>query len=443
MLENGSTSFSTRSNFFRRQIQKSWKNPLWYNNIMSVVTIKVEIPAYGGRSISKLNGKIVMIKGAIPGETAEVMLQEEKKDYSIGTAVSIPIPSPDRCMPECGYFGLCGGCQLQYIAYSRQVRLKEEILRDCIKRIAKAETELSPSIVGTSSWNYRLRGQFKISRGRTGFYKEKSREVVDIKFCPLMSAEVNQYLERARSLVGNMTAGEVHISFGGGAIALIKTSYPDDIDCGKLSRDFIEAGFSGAVVQMPHRKAIRKGMQYMTLDLDNLSYTVSPLSFFQSNWSLNQAVVGFLKSALQPLKGKRVMDLCSGAGNFSLPLAAAADHVVAVEESAYAVTDGIRNAEINGIKNCIFINSSMDSAVINEDVDTLIADPPRPGLTDRTIDNILRALPGEIAYISCNPTTLARDLKKLFVHYEIESIRMIDFFPQTYHIESLALLVRK
>src|SRR5208337_2208150 len=243
---------------------------------MPVVTIKAEIPAYGGRSIGKLNGKIVMIKGAIPGEMAEVILEEEKKDYSLGTAVSIHNPSPDRCMPECGYFGLCGGCQLQYIACSRQVQLKAEI-------------ELSPSIVSAGPWNYRLRGQFKIARGRVGFYREKSREVVDIKACPLMSEEVNQYLARARSLLVNMTVGEMHISFGGGAVALLKTSHPDDMDYKKLSRDFLDSGFSGIIVQMPRRKAIRLGMQYLTLDLENLNYTVSPLSFFQSNWSLNQA----------------------------------------------------------------------------------------------------------------------------------------------------------
>ena len=410
---------------------------------MPIVTIKAEIPAYGGRSIGKLNGKIVMIKGAVPGEEAEVILEEEKKDYSLGTAVSIHNPSPDRSIPGCGYFGSCGGCQLQYISCSRQVLLKEDILRDCIKRIAKAEAGLSPSIVSSSPWNYRLRGQFKIAHGRIGFYREKSREVVDIKACPLMSEEVNQYLARARSLLVNMTAGEVHISCENDAVALLKTSHPEDLDYNKLSRDFLDSGFSGVIVQIPHRKAIRLGMQYLTLTLENLKYTISPLSFFQSNWSLNQAVVGSLKSALQPLKGKRVVDLCSGAGNFSLPLAIDADEVIAVEESADAVRDGRRNAEINGIKNCIFINSSMDSAVINDDVDTLIADPPRPGLTYRTIDNILRALPGKIAYISCNPTTLARDLKKLSVHYDIESIRMIDFFPQTYHIESLVMLARK
>ncbi len=413
---------------------------------MPLETIKADVPVYGGRSIGRLNGKIVMIKGAIPGEIAEVRLEEEKKDYSLGTAVSILTPSPDRCVPECGYFGSCGGCQLQFIAYKRQVRLKEEILRDCIRRIAKAGTELSPSMVGSSPWKYRLRGQFKISHGRIGFYREKSREIIDIDACPLMAEEVNQYLAKARAMLGNMTVGEIHISFGNGAVALLKTSHSEGvagIDLNKLSGDFLENGFSGIVIKLPDRKALQRGKQYLTLYLEGLKYTVSPLSFFQSHWSLNQAIVGFVKSALHPMKGQKVMDLCSGAGNFSLPLAVFADEVVAVEESADAVRDGRRNADINGIKNCTFINSAMDSAAISNDVDTLIVDPPRPGLTGRTIDNILSAAPERIAYISCNPTTLARDLKKMAAKYEIDSIRMIDFFPQTYHIESLALLRRK
>lgn len=232
---------------------------------MPVVTIKAEVPAYGSRSIGKLNGKIVMIKGAIPGEVAEVRLDEEKKDYSLGTAVSIHTPSPDRCEPGCAHFGLCGGCQLQHIAYSRQVRLKEEILRDCIKRIAKAEKELSPSMAGSNPWNYRLRGQFKIAPGRIGFYQEKSREVVDIKSCPLMSEEVNLYLARARALLGNMTGGEIHISFGSGAFALLKTNHTaglSGINCDKLARAFLDSGFSGIVIQMPGGKTIKSGKQY-------------------------------------------------------------------------------------------------------------------------------------------------------------------------------------
>lgn len=423
---------------------------------MSVVTIKADSPAYGGRSIGKLKGKIVMIKGALPGEVAKVSIEEDKKDYCLGTAVSLDVISLDRCTPECGYFGVCGGCQLQFITYDRQVRIKEEILTDCIKRIAKVESALSPSIINPSfalplarggkvGWNYRLRGQFKIAYGRIGFYREKSRDVVDINACPLMTEEINRFLAKAKALLGNISAGEIHISFGSGAFALLKTSRAagERMDASKLSRSFLDNGFSGIIIDIPGRKAVRLGKQYMTLDLDSLKYTISPLSFFQSHWLLNLAVVGLLKKALQPLQGQKVMDLFSGAGNFSLPLALDAGEVVAVEESADAVRDGRRNTEINGIGNCVFINSPVDSAVIRKDIDTLVLDPPRPGLTDKVIKNILGALPGRIAYLSCNPTTLARDLKKMLDRYEIESIRLIDFFPQTYHIESLVLFRRK
>ncbi|MBF0557847.1 MAG: class I SAM-dependent RNA methyltransferase [Nitrospirae bacterium] len=408
------------------------------------MTIKAESPAYGGRSIGKLNGKIVMIKGAIPGEVVKVRIEEDKKDYSLGTAVSLDVVSPQRCVPECIYFGACGGCQLQFMTHELQVSIKEKILTDCIKRITKIDTELSPSVVSSSPWNYRLRGQFKISHGKIGFYREKSRDVVDINACPLMTQEINVAFAKARALLGKVSTGEIHISFGSGAFALLKTSQAavEGIDMNKLARTFLDSGFSGTIIEMAGRKAIRLGKQFMTLDLDTLKYTISQSSFFQSNWQMNLAVVSLLKKALQPLQGQKIMDLFSGAGNFSIPLALDACEVVAIEENADAVRDGRRNAEINGISNCVFINSAVDSAAITEDIDILAMDPPRPGLTDKVIQKILGALPLRIAYVSCNPSTLARDLKKMLVRYEIESVRLIDFFPQTYHIESLALLRR-
>lgn len=409
---------------------------------MSAVTIKADSPAYGGRSIGKLNGKVVMIKGAIPGEIAKVSIDEDKKDYCLGTAVSLEVVSPDRCVPGCGYFGECGGCQLQFIRYDRQVRIKEEILADCIKRIAGIEAPLSPSVKGAGPWNYRLRGQFKISHDGIGFYREKSRRVVDINACPLMTEEINVFLAKAKVLLKTITAGEIHISFGGGAFALLKTfrAAVDGTDLNGLAGAFLDNGFSGIAIEIPGRKTVGLGGRYMALDLNGLKYTISPFSFFQSNWLLNRAVAGLLKEVLQPLQGRKVMDLFSGAGNFSLPLAHDAGKVVAVEESGDAVRDGRRNAEINGISNCVFINSPVDSADIGKDLDILVLDPPRPGLTDRAVKNILGAAPGRIAYVSCNPSTLARDLKKMAGRYRIESARLIDFFPQTYHIESLVLL---
>ncbi|MDI6801385.1 MAG: class I SAM-dependent RNA methyltransferase [Thermodesulfovibrionales bacterium] len=405
--------------------------------------------AYGGISIGKYNGKIVMIKGAIPCEQIEAKIEGERKDYYIATATEIFKPSPDRTAPRCRHFGMCGGCQSQYISYDRQIKLKEEVLRDCLKRLARIETDLSAPLIH-NPWNYRYKGQFKVSfhnnHAKIGFYKERSREVIDIDNCPLMSNEINEHLIKVRNIYSSHPSifrniAEIHISCSGAAVALIKISLKDRAKnyANSLSSLFIKEGFSGLLITTD--KSIWKyGKPYITLDLQYLKYIISPLSFFQSHWILNQAVVRFIKESLQPLRGKRVLDLYSGAGNFSLPIAVDADEVIAVEENPHAIEDGKINLRLNNIKNCKFIRSSVEALNIDGHFDILIVDPPRLGMTNKAIDNILSLTPERIAYISCNPATFARDLKKLSARYNIESIRMIDFFPQTYHIESLAFL---
>jgi 23S rRNA (uracil1939-C5)-methyltransferase len=166
---------------------------------------------------------------------------------------------------------------------------------------------------------------------------------------------------------------------------------------------------------------------------------VSPEGFFQSNWKLNLSLVDIIKSSLQPLKDKKILDLYAGAGNFSLPLAKDA-RVIAVEENRAAIKDGTRNLKINKIRNCKFIRSSSENFQVKDHIDIVIIDPPRMGLTKKAMGNVLSVLPESIVYISCNPATFARDLKILLSKYEVESLRMIDFFPQTYHIETLAFL---
>ncbi len=146
-----------------------------------------------------------------------------------------------------------------------------------------------------------------------------------------------------------------------------------------------------------------------------------------------------MKETLQPLKDKKILDLYAGAGNFSLPLAKDA-RVIAVEESRAAIKDGTRNLKINKIRNCKFIRSTSENFQAKDHIDIVIIDPPRPGLAKRAMSNVLSLLPERIVYISCNPATFARDLKILLAKYEVESLRMADFFPQTYHIETLAFL---
>ncbi|MBI5741251.1 MAG: class I SAM-dependent RNA methyltransferase [Nitrospirae bacterium] len=409
---------------------------------MSTIIVEIERPAYGGLFIGRHKGKVVMIKGAVlPGETAEVVVENVKKDYLAARVGKVIKPAPHRIDPACRHFGACGGCQLQHIPYKLQIEIKEEVLRDCLRRLAKTEVGLSGPLFDDDPWNYRLRGQFKVSDRGLGFYREDTREVVDIDRCPLMDETINTTLAKIRSALKDIDVREIHITAGDclNGFVRISSGAKSSPDTDKPASRLLDLGFSGLFIETPDKKISGYGRTHVSLNLSDMKYTVSPMTFFQSHWRLNRRVVEFIKSCLGSLKGKRVLDLYAGAGNFSIPFASA-DEVEAVEENPYAVEDGRRNLEINGIKNCRFIISSAENYRADGNFDIIILDPPRPGLTNRVLEKVLSLEPGKIVYISCNPATLARDLRKLRTKYDIESARIIDFFPQTFHIESLLFL---
>jgi 23S rRNA (uracil1939-C5)-methyltransferase len=412
----------------------------------TIISIKADLPAYGGFSLARGNGCILLIRNAIPGETVEAKIDEQKNDHAFASVVRVLAASPDRVEPPCPVFGICGGCQLQYISYSRQVTMKEEILLDCLCRIAKKQVDLADAFVGSSPWNYRYRGQFKIGKGSFGFYREKSRDVVDFDSCMIVNKEVNDLFTRAREVYKKSRGlfdgiSDFHISCGDEGLAFLKsTTKISTARWNQIGMLLLEAGFGGVSGTSGNDKIVTFGNEYITLDLDGLKYTVSPRNFFQSNWSLNQTLVRYILKSMQPIAKKRVIDLYSGSGNFSLPFAFNGADVYAVEDNPYAIVDGKRNATLNSIRNCRFIACSAERLKVCDTVDILIVDPPRPGLTTAALDKILVLEPERIAYISCNPSTLARDIKKLLGQYDVESLRVIDFFPQTYHIESLAVL---
>ncbi|MBI5189273.1 MAG: class I SAM-dependent RNA methyltransferase [Nitrospirae bacterium] len=428
--------------------------------VQRTITIKADIPAYGGLAIGRLEGKVVLIRGAIPGETVEAAVEIEKKDFCKATVTKILEPSPDRLEPPCVYFGRCGGCQLQYISHARQVRLKEEVLKSSLKRMAGLEVELSEPMTGPDL-HYRRRARFKLSRGAVGFYKDKSHEVVDIESCPLMANDLDRLYKAARQILKGIEATELHISCGGSdAVAVVTASRAVRVNWDTVANAFLSAGFSGVSVELGGGRPRTYSRGYITLDLNGLSYTVSAAGFFQANWGLNRAAVRLVTgtlggksvdtqvstsgddpgAAVRPLEGLRVVDLYSGAGNFALPLARAGAVVTAVEEHPRAVEDGVRNLRLNGISGCGFVRANADNADIPGPVDILVVDPPRAGISDGAMGGLLSLDPARLVYMSCDPATFSRDIKRLGAKYNVESVRLVDFFPQTYHIESLAFL---
>ncbi len=405
------------------------------------MTFKAGPPVYGGYVLCREEG-VVFVKGAIPGEVVEADVVEKKKDYSVAEVTKVIEPSADRVEPGCRYFGVCGGCQLQFASYEKQVSMKQEVFLDCLRRIGGYEPPRQGGIemppLSGIQWGYRHRAQFKVSKeGEVGFFKEDSRDVVPIDSCPLMVREINEAIPKIKAL-DLSGIKEIHITSGDCLIALIKGRGFD----AALSEGFMTAGFSGVAFG----DGSRAGKGYASFDLLGLTYTVSPWSFFQSNRKLNTEAVRLVLEGLRLLGGKKVVDLYAGAGNFSLPVAKETEEVIAYEENPHAVKDGERNARLNDLKNVKFVSRPAEKASFKADVGlrapsiSVIADPPRPGLSEGVIRGLLDASPEQIVYVSCNPATLARDLKRLSGSYGIVSTRVMDFFPQTYHVESLTFL---
>ncbi len=406
--------------------------------------LKAETPVYGGYVLGR-DGRVIFIRGAIPGELVDVSVEERKRDYSIASVRHVVEPSPLRREPPCRIFGICGGCQLQFMEYEKQVSVKEEILIDAMRRIGDVEVALTPSLAA-QEFGYRHRGQFKVSaEGAVGFYREGTREVIAVEHCPVMAPGINDLL---RKLAGIELRGvkELSVMAGDTLAILVKGTMADE-----AAQSLLDSGLSGIAFE----DGGSMGKDYITLDLNGLKYSVTPWSFFQSHWSLNRMVVEAVVRELSPLENKRVLDLYAGAGNFSLPLSLQALETVAVEENPSAVEDGRRNVTLNGIRNCTFVNMSVEKVLRStrkQQVDRLfgethfdiiVLDPPRAGLTAECLRKVMEAGSERIVYISCNPATLARDVKKMREKYDIETVRMVDFFPNTYHIEALAFLRRK
>ncbi|HXX57782.1 MAG TPA: class I SAM-dependent RNA methyltransferase [Thermodesulfovibrionales bacterium] len=403
--------------------------------------MRAESPVYGGYAIGR-DGKVVFIRGAIPGELVEVAIEEKKKDYSIATARNILEPSPSRREAPCRVFGLCGGCQLQFVEYEGQVSMKEEIIRDTMRRIGGLDVQLLPPLTDRE-FRYRHRAQFKVSpKGEVGFYREGTRDILRIEECPVMVDEINGALRELRG-IGLTGLKEISVIFGDTLAAIVKGDVTDELVQGVLDAEIAGIAFENGDSQ---------GKDYITLDLNGLKYSVTPWSFFQSHWSLNRKVVETVVERLAPLSGKKVLDLYAGAGNFALPLSVGAEEVIAVEENRFAAEDGKRNAMLNGIKNCRFIGLSAEKSLERggkrrgekllgeSSYDIVVLNPPRPGLTRDCLKKVLDLGAKKVVYLSCNPATLARDLKKMNDRYDLESLALIDFFPNTYHIESLAFL---
>jgi len=380
--------------------------------------VTVEKVIYGGSGLARSDGGTIFIPLSAPGERVLVRQTEEHRNYRRATIEEILEPSPARRQPPCRYYGVCGGCQLQHIDYAAQLKIKSEFIRESLYRIGRINWDKEIPIKHAAEFGYRSRAQLKIEPGplgaKIGFYKASSHDICEIEECPLLLPQLNEGLAQLRAL-GNEPplASEVEIVAGDNSISFAPAP-------AGLPADAVEQRIMGA------------------------RYRFSAGVFFQINRLLVDELV---QTVVEGEQGERAVELYAGVGLFTVQLARRFAQVFAVESSELASQFAVENLAENHIGNVSFFVESVEEWLVNKDrerleqVDLLLLDPPRAGAAPELVEAINRWQPRRVVYVSCDPTTLARDLHRLVAgKYVLDSIVALDMFPQTYHVETVARL---
>jgi 23S rRNA (uracil1939-C5)-methyltransferase len=415
------------------------------------VTIERILP--GGLGLAHTDGRTVMVALAAPGDRARVRIDREKGHVSFASIEEVIEPSPVRAEPPCQYFGRCGGCDFQQLHYQAQLEAKVEIIKDCLHRIGRIENvpdfQITPA---PNPWHYRTRAQWQYDsiRQRLGYFESGSRNVCDVVECAVLAAELQQALSGLRERMQDGSLSEDARDFR----AVVG-------DEGVSLAPSVRSPTPGSPAGQPGSGgAVREGSDLIAPGVSRTirgeRYRFNAESFFQANDDLLPQLID---AAIGDASGETALELYCGVGLFTLPLARRFSRVIGVESDTAAskfarenlAQAGLTNAEIairdvgvwlDDVKrhDLSRLSESCVSALEGQ-IDFILLDPPRTGAESRVIAGILNLKPKRISYVSCDPATLARDLRKLIAGgYTLESIAAFDMFPQTHHVETVVHL---
>ncbi len=430
------------------------------------MTVRIESLDHEGRGVTHVEGKAVFVEGALPGELVEYASYRKKPSYELAQLTQLRRSSFMRTAPRCAHFGVCGGCLLQHMDAAAQVAAKQRILEENLQRIGKVRPQQMLAPIHGPTWGYRHRARMSVrlvqKKGGVlvGFHERKSSFIADMHRCEILPARISALIDPLRELIGGLSIRErmpqIEIALGEHVDALVLRILEPLTEADEIRlRDFADAHRIQWWLQPKGPETV---FPFYPLEAPRLTYSLpefgiempfSPTEFTQVNPEINRVLVRRALALLDPRPGESVADLFCGLGNFSLPIARRGARVVGVEGSAALVARAGTNAAHNGLSERtrflqanLFEASEANLSALGR-FDKLLIDPPRDGAIE-----VVKALgpdaPGRIVYVSCSPATLARDAAVLAHEkgYALKSAGVVNMFPHTGHVESIALFER-
>ena len=427
----------------------------------------IESLDHEARGVTRLEGKTIFVEGALPGERVEYVCFRKKPSFEVARTERILKVSADRVTPKCPHFGVCGGCSMQHLDSAAQVAAKQRVLESNLWHLGKLKAEQLYAPIYGPAWGYRQRARLSVRMvpkkggALVGFHERKSSYVADMQQCPNLPPHVSGLLMPLRELIGGLSIAEampqIEVAVGEYMTALVlRILEPINAADEALLRAFADRHH---VVFYLQPKGPATAYRFYPLDGPKLSYRLpdfdiehffSPTEFTQVNHAINRVLVRRAMALLDPRPDERIADMFCGLGNFTLPIARSGARVVGIEGSAELVRRAAENAAANGLEGRVdydvanLFEATPETLAALGHFDKMLIDPPREGAVE-LVKAIGEDGPRRIVYVSCNPATLARDAAILVTQkgYRMRGAGVVNMFPNTSHVESIALFERE
>ncbi len=398
--------------------------------------IEIEKQDHFGRGLVRINQIPTFIEDGVAGDICEIEIVEKKKNYQVATITKLLSPSNNRVEPSCPYYEQCGGCHLMNRSQEKQWEEKEQKVKELLERVAGIkEIPLSP-ILSKNHFFYRNKAIFHGKNNQLGFYQEKTNILVPLTSCRIVKKEINEVYQKLLAFLKENPHDSIQK-------VMIRTNSFQDILVaieGNVDQEKILSSLSSVSSIYLNQKLI-KGTGYLIEDIFGMRFQIYPTSFFQVNYEMMLEMYQLVIDFYQKKKYQTVLDLYCGTGTIGMLISPYVEKVIGIELEKSSIQSAKAGKLRNHISNIEFLQGKVENYIDQfRNIDSILVDPPRSGLDPYTIQTILAILPETITYISCDPSTLARDLKFFLSHYQILKVQPLDMFPNTYHVECICVL---